>query len=121
MQSKEINKLRNKSWMFRGRVKHVSEVTYKNSCATVHYTDGNSDTYLMSQADEWVSDYLPIETGLVTNKVPDMSGIFDLLKGNIDKIQTDPQFIPQAEAVNSTINTMLNMMKVQLQFSKIKG
>ena len=48
------------------------------------------------------------------------SNILKTLNENIKKLQTDSGFIKQAMAINNTVNTVLNIVKVELQLKRVK-
>jgi hypothetical protein len=51
----------------------------------------------------------------------DLPNLRKIVIGNIEKIQQDKSFIPQAQATNESINAMVNMLKLELQVMKLKN
>lgn len=43
----------------------------------------------------------------------------EIIMGNISKIQTDPTFIPQAEATNNQIKTLIDVAKTEVEMLKV--
>ena len=72
-------------------------------------------------------DFLPIDssdiqtttTPAALTKLNDIK-IIDTLQENIQKLKTEPAYIKQAMAINNTINTMLNIVKTELQIKRVK-
>jgi len=44
--------------------------------------------------------------------------LIDILNDNIEKVQASKDFIPQAQAINNNINTIVNIAKMRLDFMK---
>lgn len=49
----------------------------------------------------------------------EMRQIKNIVMDNIKKVQDDAKYIPQATAVNQSVNTLLNMAKLELQAAKL--
>lgn len=121
MHARTFEGLKGRTWLLNGKQKHVEAVIVRGELTTVYFNDQTSETYRNQDEDDVLEDYLPVY-GLTTEiKMPDMTDIFTLLRGNLTKIESNPSYIGQAEAINSTVNTMMNMLKVQLQYKKSKG
>jgi hypothetical protein len=50
-----------------------------------------------------------------TNLVDDLTAI---LKDNIRKVQSDAKYIPQAQAINNNVNSIINLTKLKLDIYK---
>lgn len=48
----------------------------------------------------------------------DSKNLIDIILDNIDKVRDDAKYINQANAVNSSVNTLLNIAKAELMFFK---
>lgn len=57
-----------------------------------------------------------IITTILTDKSTDL---VDLIMANIRKINEDPKNIPQADAVNSQVKTLIDLGKTQLETLKL--
>lgn len=47
----------------------------------------------------------------------------DLLMDNIEKVQSNPEYIKQAQAINNNVNSIINLTKLKLdvmKYSKVK-
>ncbi len=73
-------------------------------------------------------EFLPVEAELADKSVLDgavMSfngngnNVFGMIQENIEKIQKDKNYIPQATAINDSVNTMVNVAKLEIQMRKI--
>ena len=60
-----------------------------------------------------VSTPEPVLSGL------DSASIIDKLLKNIDKVEADKSYIDQANAINATVNTVLNVVKTELSYRKL--
>jgi hypothetical protein len=67
------------------------------------------------------SDSPDANTGLVVFGQLKAGDLAAVLKNNITRLQTDPDFIKQAGAINSTINTLLNLVKTEISARKMAG
>lgn len=43
----------------------------------------------------------------------------EIIMGNIAKVQTDPSFIPQADATNNQIKTLIDVAKTKIEMLKV--
>lgn len=59
-------------------------------------------------------------TALVVQQSGEIDTLHKILKDSIKKIQEDKEYIGQAKAINNHINTMLNMVKLQMQMQSMK-
>lgn len=59
-------------------------------------------------------------TALVTQQSGEIDTLHKILKDSIKKIQEDKEYIGQAKAINNHINTMLNMVKLQMQMQNMR-
>lgn len=46
------------------------------------------------------------------------SKLIDILNDNIEKVQKDKEYIPQAQAINNNINSIVNIAKMRFDFMK---
>lgn len=44
--------------------------------------------------------------------------LITMLKDNITKVQTDPNYLKQATVVNNNVNSIINVVKLKLDFTK---
>lgn len=58
-------------------------------------------------------------TALVVQQSGEIDTLHKILKDSIKKIQEDKEYIGQAKAINNHINTMLNMVKLQMQMQNM--
>lgn len=64
-----------------------------------------------TNADHQVALFVERENCLINDLVT-------ILKDNITKVQTNKDYIPQAQAINNNINTIVNIAKLQLTLHK---
>lgn len=67
------------------------------------------------------------ETGIVKKKnfVPNsianeniMQGLKDTLLDNISKVKENPDYVPQAKVVSNTVQALINLAKLELEYRK---
>lgn len=62
---------------------------------------------------------IPEVTGVVTSISNNASELSQLLMSNIRRLKEDPKFIPQAEAINSQVKTLIDLGKTELEAMKL--
>lgn len=65
-------------------------------------------------------DSAEASTTLIVQQSSEIDNLHNILKDSIKKIQEDKEYIGQAKAINNHINTMLNMVKLQMQMQIMK-
>lgn len=64
-------------------------------------------------------DSAEASTTLIVQQSSEIDNLHNILKDSIKKIQEDKEYIGQAKAINNHINTMLNMVKLQMQMQNM--
>lgn len=91
-------------------------------------TDKQDITVSLLHLSDFISSLLPVSdeqqeettTALVTQQTGQIDTLHNILNDSIKKIQEDKEYIGQAKAINNHINTMLNMVKLQMQMQSMK-
>lgn len=94
--------------------------TDKIGNVVVETLDGNDISVHPSRLEDAVMEFEKVnkEDSLA---IQDQTASFKkIVMENISKLKTDSSFIPQAEAINSTMNTFINMLKLQVEMEKLK-
>lgn len=65
-------------------------------------------------------DSAEASTTLIVQQSSEIDNLHNILKDSIKKIQQDKEYVGQAKAINNHINTMLNMVKLQMQMQIIR-
>lgn len=91
-------------------------------------TDAKPITVPINELAEFEKACLPIEepSTAVSIEVVQETSVFlttlqKTLLENIDKVKADPNYIKQANVVNSSVNALIGMAKVQLQLGRLKS
>lgn len=64
-------------------------------------------------------DSAKASTTLIVQQSSEIDNLHNILKDSIQKIKEDKEYIGQAKAINNHINTMLNMVKLQMQMQSM--
>jgi hypothetical protein len=84
---------------------------------------------------ETIDESNQVERSIVTtnNQIVQSSAVYEehaalakdligILKENINKVRTDKNYIPQAQAINNNVNSIINVTKLQLDvYKQFKG
>jgi hypothetical protein len=94
-------------------------------------TDKNWFTFNLSEAEKVFDDFEKVNnpetsienTNTGNNGVVSFGGnktaeVFDILKDTITKLQQDPKYATQANGINKTVSTMINLKKIELQLKR---
>lgn len=91
-------------------------------------TDGKPITVKEADIASFLERLLPVEepaTQAISTEVVQgtnelMNTLQQTLLDNINKVQNDKEYIKQANVVNSSVNALIGMAKLQLQVAKMK-
>jgi|SRR5690606_5653693 len=90
-------------------------------------TDKQDITISQLHLSDFLSALLPVEadheeatTALQVQQSGEITNMQNILMDSIKKIQQDKEYVGQAKAINNHINTMLNMVKLQMQMQIMK-
>lgn len=65
---------------------------------------------------------LMVNPGTITTVIgSNASKIAEMIMDNIDKVQKDPKYIPQAEAVNAQLKTLVELGKSEIEMIKVSA
>lgn len=88
-------------------------------------TDKEWFTKHVSELSLFVMDFMEVESEYSVPVVQahaetsnSLSQIKDILMDNIKKVQDNPSYINQAKSINNNVNTLMNMLKLELQVKK---
>lgn len=128
----KLDKLIGKSWMYNGRNIYVKGVNQVNSEIRV-ITKGHPIVFAIDKAETKLDEFLPVESGPGTIKNPEarelamqvfakdkgqMDSLEDIIMENIKNVKKDPKYVQQAKAVNSNVQTLLNINKQKIEMLK---
>lgn len=83
-----------------------------------------SEELIISPKPERENKYLTTPSAVTTtgtNTLISQQGfdIASMIKENIDKVKSDPDYVPQAEAVNNAIKVFIDLAKVEVEMIKV--
>jgi hypothetical protein len=87
-------------------------------------TDTKEISFPREEASVYINEFLPVEDELEKQALqimPDKKQVADLKEivlDNIKKVRADKSFVPQANAVNKSINTLISMASLELSYYK---
>lgn len=91
-------------------------------------TDKKWMTVPIEKINKTLSEFSPVqdltdkpELSLMLFKSNGKQSMQDLVHENIQKIKEDPSYIPKAKALNEQIKTMIEMAKLEIELTKLKG
>ncbi|MCL5031265.1 MAG: HNH endonuclease [Bacteroidetes bacterium] len=133
---RQINAAKNKllqmigsSYMYKARTHKIIATRIKEESVFIS-TDLDLIELNINDCEKIIhNDFLPAESGSPqeTESAPVLyqeiksAGLITDLKSNIDQLKQDPSYIKQAMAINSTVKTMLDIVKTELQIKKAGG
>lgn len=90
-------------------------------------TDKQDITISPLHLSDFLASLLPVSddqeeasTALIVQQSSEIDNLHNILKDSIKKIQQDKEYVGQAKAINNHINTMLNMVKLQMQMQNMR-
>ena len=127
--AKKLSELSGKTVKYEGKELIVKGFTIEQSTFTL-YTDDDNIVGLNNEVDIFLRKIQPSQHTLanITMKSqlqlpPEMTDFFknmaQVAKSNIEKVQENRDYIPQAMEVRENLNTMIDMAKTQVAFMKI--
>ncbi len=90
-------------------------------------TDGKPITIKDSDIPMFCSDLLPVDSSetKATQVVEQTNGLLSTLQrtllDNIQAVKENPGYVKQANTINSSVNSLIGLAKIQIQVNKIKS
>ncbi len=124
----KLNALIDKPFEYKGKNIVISKVKYVGTSFVV-FTNRQTMNFFENEVNKFISEltepiikqpkiFLPMEI----TKIPDepkglavTSNIKQTLFDTIEKVKTDKNYIPQANAICNVVSQMINIMKVEIQ------
>jgi len=87
-------------------------------------TDKKTFEFSCDEVEKEIAEFLPIGNDKVDalELLPKKNELVELkatIMENIKKVKRDKAYIPQANSINSSINTLINMAKLDITFMKL--
>lgn len=130
MHEDRIKKMAGKYWMYKTNNVLVEAVKISDNKISI-ILEKDVIQYDHSKAKDVFEDFLPTSqsavvrqqketlpvTYVVSSEMPDLT---QTLKDSITKLKTNRDYIPQAIAINKSINTLVNLAKLELITNSLK-
>ena len=81
----------------------------------------------LDKLDRFISELLPVEESIIPENASlvlgtkEVTSMKDVILESISKLQTDPSYVKQANAINQSVNTLINCAKISISLHKMKG
>ena len=119
----KLEKMLGKTFMHNGRYYTVLSWQVKDEKLTVA-TDNGWLEFELSQADKALAEFLPVHANnrqmaiVVMPKNGELQNLKNVILDNIQKVQQDKEYIKQADSINKSISTLINMAKLEISYIK---
>ena len=124
--SEILDGMKNKLWLYKSQYHKISSyrinenrllIATDKTVLEFDFDDKNGSL------DEIVKQFLPVEENdkmvILSKTFKNMPNLAETLLKNIEKIKKDKDFIPQANAIKSQVDSILNLAKLELQIRKM--
>lgn len=123
---KALRKLTNmlgKQWIYHGKNVTLKDVELTDTGITIE-TDGKEIKLTSTEIPGFIEECLPVDQkGIVVMSQQQnnhLSSLKDILMDNIKKCQENPGYIKQATVINNNVNTLINMVSLELKVRNSK-
>ena len=119
----KLEKMLGKTFMHNGRYYTVLSWQVKDEKLTVA-TDNGWLEFELSQADKALAEFLPVHANnrqmaiVVMPKNGELQNLKNVILDNIQKVQKDKDYVKQADSINKSISTLINMAKLEISYIK---
>ncbi|MCB0258902.1 MAG: hypothetical protein KDE62_04155 [Calditrichaeota bacterium] len=119
----KLEKMQGKTFMHNGRYYTVLSWQVKDEKLTVA-TDNGWLEFELSQADKALAEFLPVHANnrqmaiVVMPKNGELQNLKNVILDNIQKVQKDKDYVKQADSINKSISTLINMAKLEISYIK---
>ena len=125
----KLNQMKQKTWMYRTDTFTIVDYELSENFVII-ITDAGYQRKPITTVLEYLNECLPVEeeTRLTIRKEAEVlnteekatfQNVQEILIENIKKVQADPAYVNQAKVVNSSVQTMLNMVKHRIEVAKL--
>ena len=126
---KEIQQCINKQYEYGGRVITITgyEIDDKRDRVYIHTNEKSRhidrplmDVIFFLKELKQVNNSLPVpvKTEVATMDFSTADYLEEVLKKSIEKLQTEPEFIKQATAINNNVNSLISITKLKMDYVK---
>lgn len=118
---RKLTAMLGKQWIYHGKNVTLKDVDITDTGITIE-TDGKEIKLKSSEIGAFIDECLPVEQKGLTLITPQqtnhLTALKDILMDNITKCQKDPAYIKQATVINNNVNTLINMVSLELKVRK---
>jgi hypothetical protein len=121
----KLEKLLNKTYIYKQdhiRIKDYYLVPEEESIKII--TDKAPITIKADELQQFIDKCLPVQDEntqaiqIVSDSQKQITSLKDILMDNITKVQADKEYINQAKTINNAVNTLLNMVTLEMKVKK---
>jgi len=122
--SERLQQLEGKTWMYNTVLHSVAKTRVTETGFDV-VSDKGFMSFKLGEVDRVMKEFLPVadetERGVVlTGEVFPVHSVVGTIMEGIEKLKQDKDFIPQAEAINRSAQTIINLAKVLVDVKKLR-
>lgn len=124
-----LNKMKGKTWMYNARNIVIEAFRIMDGTVTIVTDKGEFLDFETENIEKILGDFLPSSSGemvtandangLVIVDKEDIKKVTDTLLENIEKVKNDPKYIPVANSINKSAQTIINMAKAGMEAKRL--
>lgn len=125
----KIQQIKGGTYIYNTRRYTINDVVIENDTVYIS-TDSKIIKKSLSEISDFLENILPCDMSQESNEIAKAQGnqiaqsfgfakLTDIIYDNIDKIQQNASYIPQAQAINEQVETIVNIAKTQIEAIKI--
>lgn len=117
--------MRGKTYMYAANTYKI--LNYKIDKDEVHLvTDSEWLVFKISAAEKNLTQFLPVADGFGNEKLTIITNesskkIIDTILSTIEEVRQNPEYVKQANAINQSVNALISLGKLEIQFKKLKA
>jgi hypothetical protein len=120
----KLDEMKHNTFMYNTKNYKILSYQFQNGSVLIA-TDKKIFTFDRVQFEkEIIKDFLPVvddDADMVLQLVPskkEMTNLKTVIMENIEKVREDKSYIPQAQSVNKSVNTLLNLVNTEIRVKK---
>jgi len=126
----KLDKMLNQTWLYNTRLHQLLSYKIDDKSVTI-VTDRDWLTFRIGDMERKLKEFLEVEQDdefegdkgkqmILFKANESFSGLEKTILDNIKKLKEDNDFIKQANAINQSANTLINLMKTQIELVKLQ-
>lgn len=122
---KKLKAMLGKLWLHNGNQIKIINYHVLSEQGKIQIDIEGKDPMMIKDINKFIEGCLPVEeTAVSVEVIQQTNGLINTLQktllDNIEKVKNDKEYIKQANVVNSSVNALIGMAKLQLQVEKLK-